>query len=256
MFRLTKLIDSKSSIEASLKNARFAHRLFNHNSIKPAQFSGRKLSTGLVRSLTHGKGVSRPGPHQSTDDKVKNPVETLKVINSKLSNDDYIYATYQLTRDRILRVKRERLKKKISGEKDTVESDSAVLAEEETSEKDQEAEAQKEVSASKENNSSRLQRKPLQPQHKMRDKFTSFFRSGSTSPNGSFSVPCDLQSGSETHHEAFNDHNNEMSSSIGRYFISKTDNCDNSMAFALPLARKCSLVSEEGACSTDSPDNK
>lgn len=65
-------------------------------------------------------------------------------------------------------------------------------------------------------------------------------------------------SGSSSHeliqHEAFSDHNNETNSgaaATGRYFGSKTDSYENAMAYALPLARKCSLVSEESGCSND-----
>lgn len=296
MFRLTKLIDSRSSIEASLKNARFAHRLFNQNSIQPAQFGKRKISTGFVRSLVQTKKDLR----KEANEQKKSSLDKLSVINDKLSNDDYIYATYQLTRDRILRVKEERFRKQMStdnqdysqlGRGQDGNSNAAsghqqnVIPEEDAEGKDLEvfenssrpqqgnkitdgtSTTRDRVSAKEnENDRRQQQRKLLQPQHKMRDKFTSFFRSGSTSPSGSFNASCDSQSSgdipiinhvniSDAHHEAFNDHNTETSSSLGRYFVSKTDTQENSLAYALPLARKCSLVSEEGGCSTDLPDN-
>lgn len=306
MFRLTKLMDSKSSIEASLKNARFAHRLFNQNSIQPAQFGKRKVSTGLVKTLMQTTTL-RGDHHQlnQTQQKEgttsnKEPVDKVAVMNNKLCNDDYIYATYQLTRDKILRFKEEQTNRRPIENKDQnsgansrkeiqSSSQNAILEEEalfihdagdgkHAEDKTQNKEGGSigaavvvsDRAAAKENEGLRSthQRKLLQPQHKMRDKFTSFFRAGSTSPSGSINVSCDPQHSNEPsslssitpheQHEAFSDHDNEISGapSSSRYFGAKTDSFENAMAYALPLARKCSLVSEEGGCSSDIGDNQ
>ena len=261
IFRLTKIIDSKSSIEASLKNARFSHRQFNQNSIQPTQFVKRKLSTGLVRLLGqdnkngHNNETLSSAP-VTTGDKPGRP-DIPCIINAKLSNDDYIYATYQLTRDKILKYKQENLRRQISVDQDcTQKREECPTSQDTIPEEDIDGKEQDDLPdrvSAKENDNSRLQqRKLLQPQHKIRDKFTSFFRSGSTSPS---SVPLDPNTSNDgsigqantldTHHEAFNDHN---------YIGSKTETYDNSMAYALPLARKCSLVSEE-SCSNEPGDN-
>uniref|UniRef100_A0A6G1SMT6 non-specific serine/threonine protein kinase n=1 Tax=Aceria tosichella TaxID=561515 RepID=A0A6G1SMT6_9ACAR len=292
IFRLTTVIDSKSSVEASLKNARFAHRQFNQNSIQPAHSSRRRTSTGLVRLL----GQNKNGHHLESDDQQAtenfhtydlndNRQDKLDKPSVRLSNDDYIYATYQLTRDKILRFEQEKIRRQanedgecnkdasirinecLSGqdvipEEDTYQDEqgntTAKLAPSVTSES-----SRNDQFSSKENdNNTRLQqRKLLQPQHKMRDKFTSFFRSSSSGSNGSLSMTHDSQNPEdgysnplETHHEAFSDHHTEMGSSAARCFGSKTDPYENSMAYALPLARKCSLVSEEG-CSGEPQEN-
>lgn len=297
IFKLTKVIDSKSSVEASLKNARFSHRQFNHNSIKPAQFSRRRTSTGLVRilgqdkhgqHLDHGDPTSHSPNSSSVEHGDENPDTVLvdsKTGHPKLNNDDYIYATYQLTRDRILRVKQEKIRRQASEDRGDCGPDISkrgdclsgqdVIPEEDASYSDDEDQdglaraapkaggstSQQDKLSTKEKENSRLQpRKYLQPQHKMRDKFTSFFR---LSSNGPCNVPYDLlttedrssNSLLETHHEAFNDQNNEMGSSVARYLGSKNDPYENSMAYALPLARKCSLVSEE-SCSKEEQDNQ
>lgn len=106
MFRLTELIDSRANIECSLRRARTTHRQFNQNSIEPAQFGKRKISVGLVRSLLQAKTTHLANP----DNKELRSAEKLSAINSKLSNcDDYIYATYQLTRDKMLRIEKAKL---------------------------------------------------------------------------------------------------------------------------------------------------
>jgi serine/threonine protein kinase len=290
IFRLTTVIDSKSSVEASLKNARFAHRQFNQNSIQPAHNSKRKTSTGLVRLISQGKNV-----HQFSydDDAPTESVQSAYTIDTKdkldkasvkLSNDDYIFATYQLTRDRILRFKQEKKRRQPSEgckkdspiragdclpgqeaipEEDPYQDESGEIANKLASTTATSEPASNDQLSSKENDNTRLlQRKLLQPQHKMRDKFTSFFRQSSTDPNSSLSMTNDLQitddgfhNPLETHHEAFSDHHTEMGSSAARCFGSKTDTYENSMAYALPLARKCSLVSEE-SCSNEPQENQ
>lgn len=292
IFRLTKVIDSKSSVEASLKNARFAHRQFNQNSIQPAHSSKRRTSTGLVRLL----GQYKNGHHLDSDDNKptgsasqstdmdENKQDKSDKAGSRLSNDDYIYATYQLTRDRIIRFKQEKARRQINEGRDCSKDapirtgecmpGQDVIPEEEAYSEEQDSLTTKlatttseltgnDQSSAKENDSTRLsQRKLLQPQHKMRDKFTSFFHSSSPDPNGSLSMTHDLQNTDhgrnnplETHHEAFSDHHTEMGSSAARCFGSKTDPYENSMAYALPLARKCSLVSEE-SCSNEPQDHQ
>lgn len=287
MFRLTKLIDSRSSIEASLKNARFAHRLFNQNSIQPSQLGKRKVSSGLVKTLIQNKNSTQVDSMSNSGDVSVGTVDKLGAINTKLSNDDYIYATYQLTRDRILRLDHEKLNKRSSEDKNQIERSKKdlsspnqdVIPEEDLLVQDcRSSQTREQVGTekgfAKENEGSsqdqqQHQRKLLQPQHKMRDKFTSFFRSGSTSPSGSFSATFDSSSPHATqdtaittqitheiHHEAFCDHNNETTNSTSRYFSSKTESLENSMAYALPLARKCSLVSEESNCPSDLSENQ
>lgn len=295
MFRLTKLIDSGSSIEASLKNARFAHRLFNQNSIQPSQFGKRKVQTGIIKSLIQNKSSLTDSVSNSGDMPV-GTVDKLGAINTKLSNDDYIYATYQLTRDRILRLDHEKLNKRNSEDKSQIDrnkidlssTNQDVIPEEDLSvhdtsnlqagdqvrndkgfAKENEGSSHQQQSQSQNQNQHQHQRKLLQPQHKMRDKFTSFFRSGSTSPSGSFSATFDSSSAyatqdttittqiaHEVHHEAFCDHNNETTNSTSRCFSNKTESLENSMAYALPLARKCSLVSEESNCPSDLSENQ
>lgn len=294
MFRLTKLMDSGSSIEASLKNARFAHRLFDQNSIQPSQFGKRKVPTGIIKSLIHNKS-SPTDPVSNSGDTPVATVDKLGAINTKLSNDDYIYATYQLTRDRILRLDHEKLNKRNSSEDksqidrnkiDLNSKNQDVIPEEDLASHDasnlltgdqvrndkgfaKENEGSSHHQQSQIQNQHQHQRKLLQPQHKMRDKFTSFFRSGSTSPSGSFSATFDSSSPyttqdanittqitHEVHHEAFCDHNNETTNSSSRCFSNKTESLENSMAYALPLARKCSLVSEESNCPSDLSENQ
>lgn len=294
MFRLTKLIDSKSSIEASLKNARFTHRQFNQNSIQPAVLVKRRIGSNLVKLLGHKRSditdslalVSTSSGKSLKSETIESgpQLDKLGTINTKLRNDDYIYATYQLTRDRILRVRKEKLKAKISGKDYKCNNgsnskssgpagQSSIIPKEIASAIDKVGKHSlhnDDKVSTKENDRSRMvnQRKLLQPQHKMRDKFTSFFRSGSTSPSASFSVSCDSQSSGDgslrdqvnlldAHHEAFNDHDNEHSANSGtRYYSNKKDTQENLMAYALPLARKCSLVSEESGCPNEPPENQ
>jgi serine/threonine protein kinase len=283
IFRLTTVIDSKSSVEASLKNARYAHRQFNQNSIQPVHSAKRRTNTSLVRLLNQDKNTHVPehdehaasGNAHSTDvnDSKQDKLDKLSV---KLSNDDYIYATYQLTRDKILRFKQEETRKHSSENRECSKDipirsnerlsgqDSVILEEETYQDEHSNVLAKNATSGlsrddelSAKENSRLQQRKLLQPQHKMRDKFTSFFRSSSTSPNSSLSMTHDANNedgfGSgphEIHHEAFSDHHTEMGSSAARCFSSKTDPYENCLAYALPLARKCSLVSEE-SCSNE-----
>lgn len=332
MFRLTKLIDSKSSIEASLKNARFAHRLFNQNSIQPSKFKKGRVPTisgsSLVNSLLQTSAKTKGDQQTQSQDVVQKQNDRLGLINSKLSNDDYIYATYQLTRDRILRVEQEKLNKITTtklqqqrtielltsnhsnkdnqnqtkgSRKETNNPSSSSTCHRENSIPEEgyvdltgvSVDSGDERNVAKENGGSGVStRKLLQPQHKMKDKFTSFFRSGSTSPSSSFNSSVDSSSLNHTsttidytsistnsasnaapaasnpvatsstgvnevhQHEAFSESNHETSNSTSRaYFVSKTDSFDSSMAFSLPLARKCSLVSEESSCSNDLSDN-
>lgn len=106
MFRLTELIDSRANIECSLRRARATHRQFNQNSIQKAQFGKRKISVGLVRSLLQAKTTHLAHP----DNKELKSAEKLSALSSKLgSSDDYIYATYQLTRDKMLRIENAKL---------------------------------------------------------------------------------------------------------------------------------------------------
>lgn len=285
MLKITELIVTKSSIEASLKNASFAHRLFNQNSIKPAQ---RPLQpTGLIKSLVKSRlsqtmndsGESHePLPKTETDLEHE---DKLSVISQKLCNDEYIYATYQLTRDRILRLEHEQQAGNICQENSLdIEADEATSQRVVATDGKTDASLDLEDPISTKENEScpRVQRKHLQPQHKMRDKFTSFFQTGLTPADASTSSSSELPQQSESlgdvseqpasssstatsnimpqiHHEAFNDHNNETSGSTTRYFTSRTDLLQNSTAYALPLARKCSLVSEESGGSNDLSDN-
>lgn len=273
MFRLTDLIDSRTSIESSLGKARTSHRQFNQNSIQPAQFGKRKISTGLVRSLIQAKTAHL----DQAEHKDLRPIDKLSAINNKLSNDDYIYATYQLTRDKILRTEKAKTDtgvtvggefRNVPNEIDTKARDThprqADTPHIGLSKGESDTTGGTDGYSSKENEGCRMQpRKILQPQHRMRDKFTSFFRSGSTSPSSSLNVSSDSQQGEDGFnqladqegHEAFSDHVNETSGSTSRYLSSKPESIENVLTFALPLARKCSLVSEESACSSDPPDN-
>jgi len=285
MFRLTKFIDSKSSIEASIKNARFKHRQFNQSSIQPATLGKKKPSSTLMKLLGHKKSEISRDPHISSagdtptiNVTVSGCKERPGSVDMKLSNDDYIYATYQLTRDRMLRAGKggPKINQKVDKDHDTgkiSEKNSGPVIHEEGSQRvpnqpDRQEKVQDDKVSTKENEKCRTaqQRKYLQPQHKMRDKFTSFFRSGSSSPNGSLNYSCDSSNSGDglqkdqvhsldNHHEAFNDHNNEHSNTSGsRYYVNRSDNQASSLAYALPLARKCSLVSEESGCSAEIAD--
>jgi hypothetical protein len=217
-----------------------------------------------------------------TSDKKQDKVDKPCV---KLSNDDYIYATYQLTRDKILRFKQDKVRRQANEDRECNKeipvrtndclSDQDVIPEEDAYQDEEgntitrvipatsSESSRSDQFSSKENENSRLQqRKLLQPQHKMKDKFTSFFCSTLAGPNGSMSMTHEQRnhedathSTFDAHHEAFSDHHTEMGSSVGRCFGGKTDPYENSMAYALPLARKCSLVSEE-SCSNEPQDNQ
>lgn len=293
MSKLMKLIDAKSSVEASLKSASFAHRLFNQNSIQPARTKVKPEASGMVKSLIQSRGEqARRDLANSNDPTPETREDKLGAINIKLCNDDYIYATYQLTRDRILRVEQEKTTVNAVGNDRNQEAKGDGAASLEASKEtllNQTVENARagvsdleDLTSAKENeNCPRAQRKHLQPQHKMRDRFTPFFQSSSTDPNESAvltgegaqntgnrdetgggdeqAMPISNLASSgtmpEIQHEAFNDHNSETSGSTSRYFTSRTDLLQNSTAYALPLARKCSLVSEESGGSNELSDN-
>lgn len=105
MFKLGKIIGTKSSIEASLKNARFSHRVFNPDSIERSGLqlssSKKKAPSGLVRLLDPMRSRVKTN--------ISHELEQSITQHDKLSSDDYIYATYQLTRDKIIRYENERL---------------------------------------------------------------------------------------------------------------------------------------------------
>lgn len=111
MVKLNRLNSSQSSIEDSLRNSHLSHSIFDPKVCETQthySVSKKKITSSLVR-LVDPLGVREDSGDESCSSndqdsfKGQDPHRSMINNSNKLSNDDYIYATYQLTRGRILR---------------------------------------------------------------------------------------------------------------------------------------------------------
>ncbi|KAG9508723.1 SNF-related serine/threonine-protein kinase [Fragariocoptes setiger] len=184
MLGFTNLCTSRATILEALKNARLSHRRINGASIKNSKSNveiDNSHQTGIGVAKYHKKRYNHSDQQQ------------LKYLtgNNKC-NDDYINATYQLLRDRIIRnTQQQRLLQSNNNSNDTCSSNNIDVG-------------------------------PSQSEVSSKNVFVGGSKKCLVDPF------CDIQVGS-------------ASSACAP----RMDQRDHAMPYALPLARKCSLVSEE-----------